>query len=49
MTLEDFNARVGGSVKRRYKNEDWREVQVKDEQYAAYYLDLMNHGYEYEL
>jgi hypothetical protein len=47
MTQTDFLARVGGSIKRRYKSQDWHDVEVKDEKYAYYYFDLMNHGYEY--
>jgi hypothetical protein len=49
MTLEDIKARVGGSIKRRYKTEKWKDVEVKNEDYAHYYFDLTNHGYEYQL
>jgi hypothetical protein len=49
MTIDDIIARVGGSIKRRYKLEPWRDVEVKNERYAYYYFELMNHGYEYEL
>jgi hypothetical protein len=49
MTLEDFKARVGGSVKRRHKLQDWKEVDVKNEQYAAYYFNLQQHGYEFRV
>jgi hypothetical protein len=60
MTLEDFKARVGGSVKRRLKiseiansrdhlQDAWKEVEVKNEQYAAYYFNLQQHGYEFRV
>ncbi len=49
MTLEDILARVGGTIKRRYKKEAWQEVEVKNEDYAHYYFELTKHGYEYQL
>lgn len=48
MTLEDILAREGGTIKRRYKNGVWQEVEVKNKEYAYYYFDLTKHGYEYQ-
>lgn len=49
MTLDDIKARVGGTIKRRHKSEwAWKEVEVKNEDYANYYFDLTKHGYEYQ-
>lgn len=55
MTLEDILARVGGTIKRRYRgvniaqHDEWQEVEVKNEDYAHYYFSLTQHGYEYQL
>ena len=50
MLLEDFNARIGGSVKRRHKKDrNWREYMVLNTAYSTYYYNLQQHGYEYEL
>jgi hypothetical protein len=49
MTLEDIKARIGGTIKRRYNGGKWHDVEVKNEEYANYYFDLINHGYEYQL
>ncbi len=48
MTLDDIKARVGGTIKRRYKGGVWRDVEVRNEDYARYYFDLTKHGYEYQ-
>lgn len=47
MTLDDIKARIGGTIQRRYKNGHWQDVEVKNEDYAHYYYDLTNHGYEF--
>lgn len=50
MQLEEFKARIGGSVKRRHKNDkNWREYEVLNENYATYYFNLQQYGFEYEL
>jgi hypothetical protein len=50
MTTEDFKARVGGSVKRRHKSDKkWREYEVKNEQWAIYYYNLQQHGFDFQL
>ena len=49
MLIEDFKARIGGSVKRRHKNSTlWREYEVKNEDWATYYFNLQQHGFEYQ-
>jgi hypothetical protein len=50
MLKDDFIARVGGSVKRRHKNDTaWRDYEVKNEEWATYYHNLQQHGFEYRL
>lgn len=50
MLIKDFIARVGGSVKRRHKKDTaWREYEVVNEDCAAYYFNLQEHGYEFQL
>ncbi len=48
MTLDDIKAREGGTIKRRYQKEAWKDVEVKNEDYANYYFELTKHGYEYQ-
>lgn len=50
MLIEDFIARIGGTVKRRHKSDkDWREYEVRDEKWANYYYNLQEHGFDFQL